>query len=297
MRSDHALRYLLLKHLWRLRSFTDRRFHSDIAKSLRVEQVAGAYIVSWTHRDGPHRVECPTDRFLFYKRGDVPDQKGRSRSTPTAHDNEQAARQLAAEILGVPLPPHESRQSVPLYGDVWRWPLVCGLGALAGFVTSRSLLPFVLAGTAILESRVRTYRLYFLLLAALVLGRYTTSAIVVGMALAGITWLGSTNLRGRIDAPGYLILAYLSWHFRPDSHPAPTDWIYILPAMLVATCVLAILWLSFEGPRLSILLAPVLAVSLLADGHSDLSLMYLSVCLVYAAWLTVPMRLRRFSRP
>ena len=194
---------------------------------------------------------------------------------------------MAAGILAVPLPRSGKGPSVQLYGDVWRWPLLCFIAAAVCFVTSRSLMPFVLAGTAVLETRLRTYRLYFPLMAAVVLGRYQMSAVLIGIALAGMTGLGSTTGRGRADALGYLILAYVGWRAGSDSPAAPPDLSVILPVVLVSACVWTILWLSFEGPRLSILITPVAAVSLLFDRHLDLALAYLSVCVIYSAWLIV----------
>jgi hypothetical protein len=295
MRSEHALRYLLLKHLWKLRSLTDPDLHAEVAKSLNVEQIAGLYIITWTRRSESNRIECPADLFGFYKRGDIPtEQEG---SAPrAAHDNEEAAHRMAAGILAVSSQPSESGRPVGLYYDVWRWPLLCTLAAAASLVPSRSLLLFVLAGTTVLETRVRTYRLYVGLAAALILGGYRSSAVLVGIMLAGITCLGSTTGRGRAEALVYLVLAYIGWRSGPYSNAAVPSLSYILPFALISICVWTVLWLSFEGPRLSILITPVMSVSLLFDGRFDLALACLLVCLIYSAWLVVPVRFSESRR-
>jgi len=131
MRTDQALRYLLLKHLWKLRSLAAPELHAEVANSLTVERIEGLYVVSWIRHNDPTRIECPADRFLFYKRGDVAGPNDLSQPTADARGNEEAARQLAAEILAVSLPLSEGKRSVPLYGDVWRWPFLCAVAAAA----------------------------------------------------------------------------------------------------------------------------------------------------------------------
>jgi hypothetical protein len=298
MRSDQALRYLLLKHLWKLRSLAAPDLHAEVAKSLNVERIEGLYVVSWIRHNDPTRIECPADKFLFYKRGDdVTRPKETSLPSASSRDNEEAARQMAAAMLAVSLPLSEGKAVPPLYGDVWRWPLLWTVAAVACFVTSRTPLAFVLAGIAVLEPRLRTYWMYYPLVGAMIVEGSSISAVVVGIALAALTCLGSTTRRARVGALGYVILAYVGWHLRSHPHSALPEWSIFLPTIVIAAFVWTILWLSFEGPRLSILIAPLTAVSFLVDGHLDLALASLSVCLVYAGWLIVPTRLRQNAQP
>jgi hypothetical protein len=73
MNRGHALRYLLLKHLWKHREAIQPQRRKAIARSLIVGEASPeAWSVEWNDGIAPGRVEIPINSVHFYKRGDTP---------------------------------------------------------------------------------------------------------------------------------------------------------------------------------------------------------------------------------
>jgi hypothetical protein len=73
MNRGHALRYLLLKHLWKHREAIVPHRRKAIARSLIVGEASPeAWSVEWNDGIAPGRVEIPINSVHFYKRGDTP---------------------------------------------------------------------------------------------------------------------------------------------------------------------------------------------------------------------------------
>ena len=71
MNRHHALRFLLLKHLWVLRAHVPAERHRRIAQSLKVEKAGQSWIVTWLDGDEPKTFEFPLDGIALYVRGDL----------------------------------------------------------------------------------------------------------------------------------------------------------------------------------------------------------------------------------
>ena len=262
-----------------------------------MEQGNGHFVISWTGGGVPRRLECPVTQFMFYRRADSPlvfhrngqrvQEDAASSEGGRRHDNEREARALAAHILGVPLPAEGPADSVAIYNDTWRWPALCVVGAAACAFRSPAVFPFALAATAFVETRVRSYMLYFVLLLVLVVEERGFSAALPGLMLAGTSSLGATTVTARVAALAYAALGVLGWYLRRPPQPLTLEWYYIVAAVVIAAAAGVAMWLSLEGLRLSMLIAPLLAAALLLDGRTFQASVLLAVCVAYVGWLSI----------
>jgi hypothetical protein len=97
MNRHHALRFLLLKHLWMLRAHVPAERHRRIAQSLKVDKTAGSWIVSWVDGDDHKTFEFPLDDVALYVRGDL------GGKVPGGSDarNEVLGERFARTALGI----------------------------------------------------------------------------------------------------------------------------------------------------------------------------------------------------
>jgi hypothetical protein len=66
MNKHHALRFLLLKHLWMLRAHVPAERHRRIAQSLAIEKTANTWVVAWTDGDERKTFEFPLDDIALW---------------------------------------------------------------------------------------------------------------------------------------------------------------------------------------------------------------------------------------
>lgn len=97
MNRHHALRFLLLKHLWTLRAHVPAERHRRIAQSLKIEKTANSWIVSWIDGDEPKTFEFPVDDIALYIRGDL------GTKVPGGRDarNEVLGERFARQAFGI----------------------------------------------------------------------------------------------------------------------------------------------------------------------------------------------------
>lgn len=70
MNKNHALRFLLLKHLWKLRSHAEPARHRFIARSLKVDRISDKWLVKWFDGEKNCAFEFSPEDISFYVRGD-----------------------------------------------------------------------------------------------------------------------------------------------------------------------------------------------------------------------------------
>jgi hypothetical protein len=97
MNKHHALRFLLLKHLWMLRAHVAPERHRRIAQSLGIDKTVDSWVVSWVDGDERKTFEFPLDDIALYVRGDL-------RNAPAMGSdarNEALGDRFARQALGI----------------------------------------------------------------------------------------------------------------------------------------------------------------------------------------------------
>lgn len=105
MKTEFTLRYLLLRQMELLAKKVRRERYLETTQSLSVE-VEGrkTYTLRW-REDGESRSRgVPFDAFVFYQRGDTRPET-RSFDDPLGNRNDELAREIAAELLGLDAAP------------------------------------------------------------------------------------------------------------------------------------------------------------------------------------------------
>jgi hypothetical protein len=97
MNRHHALRFLLLKHLWMLRAHVPAERHRRIAQSLKVEKTGNSWVVSWLEGDARKTFEFPLDEVALYVRGDL----GSKVAGGSDARNEVLGERFARQALGI----------------------------------------------------------------------------------------------------------------------------------------------------------------------------------------------------
>ena len=97
MNKHHALRFLLLKHLWMLRAHVAPERHRRIAQSLGVDKTRDNWVVTWVDGDERKTFEFPLDEVALYIRGDL---RGKVASGTDAR-NEVLGERFARQALGI----------------------------------------------------------------------------------------------------------------------------------------------------------------------------------------------------
>ena len=103
MKTEHALRYLLLRHL---KAFADRvppELLIEVTRSLQVVAERERYVVTWQASGRRRERIYRRDAFAFYRRGDVKS-AGRTVDEPLSTPNATLARAFGEEVFGVPAP-------------------------------------------------------------------------------------------------------------------------------------------------------------------------------------------------
>jgi len=79
MKKEQAVRYLLLRSLWKYRRHTNPITYIELARSLRIVQISDNFLISWKFDDGRKETIIPVASFVLYTRSDLPGAIG---STP-----------------------------------------------------------------------------------------------------------------------------------------------------------------------------------------------------------------------
>lgn len=99
MHRDRVLRFLLLKHLWRLRALDSANRREEIARTLAIEpNDSGGYLVRWNADGEESTYRIDASDVVFYRRGDY---NGASGADGTDRRNEDLGLAFAAHALGL----------------------------------------------------------------------------------------------------------------------------------------------------------------------------------------------------
>lgn len=267
MNKHHALRFLLLKHLWKLRAHVPANRHRGIAESLDIERTADTWVVQWTDGDERKTFEFPLDDIALYIRGDL----GGSR-TPPGND-------IKNEVLGERF----ARHALGLTGDLERQ-------AKAGRFERLGLQLF--GCVVILAAMVATASLPALLTVALVAAMSLTEFwfrkgktvnAVLGLALAAFGFPASALIANT----GLMVLNFADpdrkWrNYRIAAHLAAAAWsvavfirhpapaiaaIFVAAAIFAALVIIYLRWLNGSHFRLYPLVFPLVCGALVWDGE------------------------------
>ncbi len=101
MKTEYALRHLLLRHLERLEGVVPRERYLEVTRTLRVEvRGRSAYVVAYRDRGREHEQSLPFEAFRFYERGDTRIDR-RSLDDDLGNRNDELARSFAEQVFGV----------------------------------------------------------------------------------------------------------------------------------------------------------------------------------------------------
>jgi hypothetical protein len=97
-KQSKALRYLILRHLWRYHKSISNNDYIDVTSSLSVEKNRNVFLIKWNRQNKSHSVEIPKVEFSFFSRDmDNPSRE----SVDSANKNDTKAQKLADQILNV----------------------------------------------------------------------------------------------------------------------------------------------------------------------------------------------------
>src|SRR5688572_18654840 len=99
MNKPHAVRFLLLKHLWLVRDGVPPGRHEEVARSLQVAVESDHYTIRWTDGGRPCLHRIAVDDLSFYRRGDVATET--HNRAELDRPNEQIAAAFARQALGL----------------------------------------------------------------------------------------------------------------------------------------------------------------------------------------------------
>lgn len=265
MRTELALRYLLLRHLKAIaRSAPSGRFE-EVARSLRIEIEGDQYAVSWSVDGETRAARFPRSHFAFYERGDSrPAERSPDDDLRTAND--ARAREWALAALDVPPPPPAGREPIEAY----RWFAVgeAVLLALGLWLTKGLELPAAVLLLALLLLEHRPHgRLWAcgLLLPLALVAPPIPAALMAG-ALAGLQFLDPDGAQRGLRVLACTVAAVVAGLGIEVPDPSPGA----LPTLALGA---AALWLvlhrSLRGShrRASPLALPLFCWGLVLEGH------------------------------
>jgi len=131
-----AVRFLLLKHLWKLRAHVPSERYAEITRSLTVQSSAAGFVARWKSGGKAREYEIPSRGLSLYARGDTAEPPG---SDADDERTEGTARTFARHALGLSeaaAPPPSVARRVP-------WAVVGPVVALiaGGLAGGRALAP------------------------------------------------------------------------------------------------------------------------------------------------------------
>lgn len=111
-KKSKALRYLILRHLWKNRGQVEDEIYLEVVRSLSVSGDNGKFLISWTCNSNSFTKEMPEDEFSFYRQGKEagnPEQSGLDETK-----NNSMAQEFAIEALGI----RNTKQTNDIYNSV-----------------------------------------------------------------------------------------------------------------------------------------------------------------------------------
>lgn len=267
MNKHHALRFLLLKHLWKLRVHVPVDRHRAIAESLDIEKTADTWVVQWTDGGERKTFEFPLDDIALYIRGDL----GGSR-TPPGND-------VKNEVLGERF----ARQALGIAGDLGRQAKVSrferleaqlfGCAVVMAAMMATASLPTLeavalVAGMALTEFWFRKGKAVNAVLGlALAVVGAPVAALLANSGLAILNFADpdrkwrAYRIAAHLAAAAVAFAAFLR-------HPAPVAPVAFIAAALVAAILVTYFrWLNGSHFRLYPLVFPLICAGLVWDGE------------------------------
>ncbi|KJC59514.1 hypothetical protein UP10_18690 [Bradyrhizobium sp. LTSPM299] len=266
MNRHHALRFLLLKHLWMLRAHVPAERHRRIAQSLKVEKNADVWVVTWRDGDEPKTLEFPLDDVALYVRGDL----GGKVAGGSDAKNEVLGERFARQALAIA--DHLGRQAK--VGRFERLGLqiagcVVVVAAMVATASWPALAAVALAATMTLPEfwfrKGKTLNAIFGLILA---GTGApAAALIANTGLAGLNFADpdrkwrAYRIAAHLAAAGWSVVALLR-------HPAPAVAIvYVVAAFVAAFAIAYFRWLNGSHFRLYPLVFPLVCAGLVWNGE------------------------------
>jgi hypothetical protein len=274
VKTEHTLRYLLLRHLKKLERRVRRDLFLEATRSLRVAVDRSAYVVTWQARGEQHEKSFPRSAFAFYRRGDT-DAAMRDDREDLGTGNDALARAFAEEVFGVPPTPAGGAAQEPIEpyasaGIVEAVAVALATGAIGGLPAWNAV---ALAAVLLVEfGRHGRLRSAFLFLPLAAFGPSTAAAL--GALAYGLLQFLDPDPTGRRLRVGVCLLAVGLAALRP----AGVHFGWIALAVAVSAAAITAARSLYSSHRRAVpLTLPSYALGLFLDGSVAGSLCLLAV--------------------
>jgi len=268
MNRGHALRYLLLKHLWKQRHLLEGNRHRAIARSLTVtDSAGGGWFVEWRDGVAPGRFEIPPTTVHFYKPGDSP--QSLAADPRLDRETELAGERFVTAITGVAANPRR--------GDAVLGQVLLPLGGTLAVIAAMSATApgrFGVAGIALASAAILEFvpnygrRLVAPALAVLVFAGLPFVAILANGVAALLQWL-DPDPRARWIRVGIHAVSVVAVLFRLVRPAAPAGWLVVATLAVWALAVGTLRWIHGAHRRIFPLLLPFVCPALAIEGLAN----------------------------
>jgi hypothetical protein len=272
MKTELALRYLLLRHLKKLEPVVPPPRFQEVTRSLVVRIARDEYVITWESAGEMRREAFPRSAFVFYARGDRSDADDAAGNP----QNDALAREFASAALGVAAPTSPTERRLLHPGAV----VVESVVLAAVFATAGAL--GIAVGAAVLG---------FSLAELAPGGRFMAALMTAVLAIVGPPWAGACVALGygalqlidpnsmlRLSRAGLCGAAFLTAGVRLVTTGVGVRGGWLLPVIGVAALTLAIgRSLYADHFRTAPLVLPLYAFGLFMDGRTRASVVGLGV--------------------
>ncbi len=280
-KKESSLRYLLLKHIWFLRSNITPELHREVARSLKIIIADNTTTIRWSYEGKQNSKTIPNDDFVFYERGD---RKDVSPSKTRQAINAERASVIATEMLSLngakePLPAINIGLN-PIY-----WSILVSIAGIVSFSQSSAPLIFTLLVFAERLFWGSPIPLMFFGISMLIFQGAVYSTLFVNVWLIFLTYM-DTDRRFRYTRIGFYSVTALSCAFLMELSPIiKSDLIVLL--VIIAANLVVLVWLNLthEAGNMSLMVAPILSIGIALSG-SEFAACVLTIMSIFAALLT-----------
>jgi hypothetical protein len=264
MNKHQALRFLLLKHLWMLRSRVPAERHGRIAQSLEIDRTDTNWLVSWTDAGERRRFEFPLAEVALYVRGDL----GQRVAVGTDVRNEVLGERFARLAYGINDNLGREKRVSRFERPILQ---LAGCAAIVvAMAASSSALPAVAlaAAMSLTEFWFRKGKAVNAALGlALACAGVPAAALLGNIGLAGLSFADPDRKWRALRIAAHLAAAAFSLvMFLRQPTPA-ASWAYVVVALLVASATTYVRWLHGSHFRLYPLVFPFVCVGLVWNGE------------------------------
>lgn len=268
MNRVHALRYLLLKHLWNLRGHVAQARHEEIANSLAIQDDKTHWLITWRDGNQQRDYRMPRNDVTFYRRGDLFNPKD-TRPRGLDRQNEEVAGRFVRHLFDLP----EDVSVLEASGMFpYMWQEIAGHAALLAVMTAaapasfRPLIGFLLL-MLLLDYRLRIGRMLLsgcgLLMA---MAAPPLTALVTNALLALFQFLDpDPKGRGRRTAGHVAAATIAAVLLARGSGAAHLTW-WIVPGAAIALATFAMRWVRGPQFRFYPLVFPLICVAMMVES-------------------------------